>query len=72
MGKQRPGNGSTAWELKTKKVASEWMDAGHAVWFRSMFSEFVTAMDQKEYVGRSALDALRCIELHRHRLRVRQ
>jgi predicted dehydrogenase len=53
----------TAWEMKTKKVASEWMDAGHAAWFRSMFGEFVTAMDQRDNVGRSAIDALRCIEL---------
>jgi predicted dehydrogenase len=56
-------SGRTAWELKTKKVASEWMDAGHAVWFRAMFGHFVAAMDAKEYVGRPALDALRCIEL---------
>lgn len=53
----------TAWEMKTKKVASEWMDAGHAAWFRSMFARFTTAMDQKDNVGRSAVDALRCIEL---------
>jgi predicted dehydrogenase len=53
----------TAWEMKTKKVASEWMDAGHAAWFRSMFTRFTTAMDQKDNVGRSAIDALRCIEL---------
>ena len=66
MGERRAGSATTdrtAWEMKTKKVASEWMDAGHAVWFRSMFTEFVTAMDQKDYVGRSAIDALRCIEL---------
>jgi predicted dehydrogenase len=55
--------GRPAWQLKTKKVASEWMDAGHAAWFRSMFGSFVTAMDEKEHVGRPAVDALRCIEL---------
>jgi predicted dehydrogenase len=55
--------GRSAWEMKTKKVASEWMDAGHAIWFRSMFGQFATAMDQKECVGRAALDALRCVEL---------
>lgn len=57
------GAGRSAWEMKTKKVASEWMDAGHAAWFRSMFVQFTAAMDQKEAVGRAALDALRCIEL---------
>ncbi|MDB4934214.1 MAG: oxidoreductase [Labilithrix sp.] len=55
--------GRTAWEMKTKKVASEWMDAGHAAWFRSMFRNFATAMDEREHVGRPAMDALRCIEL---------
>ena len=55
--------GRTAWEMKTKKVASEWMDAGHAAWFRSMFGQFATAMDRNEHVGPSAVDALRCIEL---------
>jgi predicted dehydrogenase len=57
------GAGRTAWEMKTKKVASEWMDAGHAAWFRSMFGQFATAMDRNEHVGRPAMDALRCIEL---------
>jgi predicted dehydrogenase len=64
MGESRPhgGTGRAAWEMKTKKVASAWMDAGHAAWFRSMFERFEAAMDQKEHVGRSALDAIRCIE----------
>ncbi len=56
-------DGSTTWELKTKKVASEWMDAGHAAWFRSMFAQFGTAIDHNDFVGRPALDALRCIAL---------
>jgi predicted dehydrogenase len=55
--------GRTGWEMKNKKVASEWMDAGHAAWFRSMFCHFATAMDENEHVGRPAMDALRCIEL---------
>jgi predicted dehydrogenase len=59
----RDSSGRHAWELKTKKVASEWMDAGHAVWFRSMFEDFASAMDRREVNGRPALDALRCIEL---------
>jgi predicted dehydrogenase len=54
---------STAWDLKTKKVASEWMDAGHAGWFRTMFPEFVTAMDRREIIGKPAQNALRCLEV---------
>ncbi|CAN5924476.1 Gfo/Idh/MocA family oxidoreductase [soil metagenome] len=65
MGEPHAGNppGRHAWELRTKKVASEWMNAGHAGWFRSMFADFAAAMDRKEYVGRPAIDALRCIEV---------
>lgn len=55
--------GRTKWEMKTKKVASEWMDAGHAPWFRALFAQFALAMDRGDYVGRSANDALRCIEI---------
>lgn len=56
-------SGRSAWEMKTKKVASEWMDAGHAAWFRTMFLQFEGAMDQRDFIGRPAIDALRCIEL---------
>jgi predicted dehydrogenase len=65
MGEPNASNapGRHAWELRTKKVASEWMDAGHAGWFRSMFGDFAAAMDRKETVGKPAIDALRCIEL---------
>ena len=52
-----------SWELKKEQVASEWMDAGHSVWFRSLFEQFKTAIETKEYVGREAKDGLRCIEL---------
>ncbi len=51
------------WELKKEQIASEWMDAGHSVWFRSLFEQFKTAIESKEYVGREAKDGLRCIEL---------
>jgi predicted dehydrogenase len=64
MGESSNGaNGRHAWELKTKKVESRWMDAAHAAWFRSMFRQFVIAMDRRECIGRPAIDALRCIEL---------
>lgn len=44
-------------------IASEWMNAGHAEWFESMFQDFSTAVDRRDYAGRPAQDALRCIEL---------
>jgi predicted dehydrogenase len=63
----RDVNGAVAkkvtWELKKEQIASEWMDAGHSVWFRSLFEQFKGAIESREYVGREAKDGLRCIEL---------
>ena len=56
-------NARVAWEMKKEQVASEWMDAGHAVWFRSLFGDFARAVEQKYYVGREAKDSLRSVEL---------
>jgi predicted dehydrogenase len=52
-----------SWELKKEQIASEWMDAGHSVWFRSLFDQFKNAIESREYVGREAEDGVRCIEL---------
>lgn len=57
------GHKKVTWELKKEQIASEWMDAGHSVWFRSLFDQFKGAIDSKDYVGREARDGLRCIEL---------
>jgi predicted dehydrogenase len=51
------------WDTSSKKIASEWMDAGHSIWFQSMFEEFGQAIDRRDYVGRPAEDAFRCVEL---------
>jgi predicted dehydrogenase len=61
--RERGGAKKVSWELKKEQIASEWMDAGHSVWFRSLFEQFKTAIETKEYVGREAKDGLRCIEL---------
>src|SRR5262249_8806515 len=57
------GAGRVAWELKKERIASEWMDASHVTWFRSLFAQFSAAMDGHDFVTRDAEDALRCIEL---------
>jgi predicted dehydrogenase len=51
------------WEMKKEQVASEWMDAGHPVWFRSLFDDFARAVEKHDYAGREAKDSLRCVEL---------
>jgi predicted dehydrogenase len=52
-----------AWEARKESVASEWMDAGHAVWFVTLQDQFAHAIAAGEHAGREAEDSLRCIEL---------
>ncbi len=49
-------------ELVRDKVSSHWMDARHAAWFRTLFAEFASAIDQGEWVGADLRDAVRCVE----------
>lgn len=51
------------WTRTQQEIPSEWMNAGHDEWFDSMFGDFITAIEKKDWVGRPAQDALRCIEL---------
>jgi predicted dehydrogenase len=50
-------------KVEKKSIASHWQDASHAKWFDSLFSEFVTAIDQGDFAGRHAQDALACIDV---------
>jgi predicted dehydrogenase len=60
---QKRADGTVAWEVQRERIASDWMDASHTIWFRSLFEQFVTAVDAGEWVGREAETALRCVEL---------
>ncbi len=60
---QKGADGSVAWEVQRERISSDWMDAGHSIWFRSLFEQFVTAVDTGDWVGHEAQTALRCIEL---------
>jgi len=55
--------GRVGWEKKTESISSNWMDAGHAAWFASLFTRFLEAIESKDYAGREAKDSLACIEL---------
>ena len=57
------GRGHATWELKKQRVASEWMDASHVGWFRSLFEQFAAAITRDEFVGKETEDSVRCIEL---------
>jgi predicted dehydrogenase len=56
-------SGPVMWEMKTQKIASEWMDASHVGWFRSLFDQFADAIDRGEFVGKELESSVRCVEL---------
>ncbi len=55
--------GPVTWETKKQKIASEWMDASHVGWFRSLFDDFAAAVDRDDFFGKETEDSVRCIEL---------
>ena len=57
------GSDQVMWEMKKQRVASEWMDASHVGWFRSLFEQFADAVARDEFVGKETEDSVRCIEL---------
>jgi predicted dehydrogenase len=57
----RQRNGMSVTEKRS--IKSDWMDASHAEWFASLFDRFGAAIDQHQYVGRDATDALECVRL---------
>lgn len=59
-----PASGArVTWERTRESVPSEWMDAGHSIWFSSLFTQFRAAVAAHDYAGREAKDSLACIEL---------
>lgn len=61
---QHPGEGGKInWERRNESVSSNWMDASHTVWFRSLLEQFAGAIAAKDFAGKEAENSLRCIEL---------
>jgi predicted dehydrogenase len=56
-------DGRTTWEMQRERVASNWMDASHVGWFRSVFESFASAIAHSDYVGLEALESYKCVEL---------
>ncbi len=50
-------------ETEKRSIRSDWMDASHAEWFGSLFDRFAAAIEQGQFVGRDATDALECVRL---------
>lgn len=57
------GNGPVVWETKKLRIASDWMDASHVGWFRSMFDQFARAITKNDFVSRETEQSVRCVEL---------
>lgn len=56
-------SGTPRWDVEKKAVRSDWMDASHVHWFGSLFGQFASAIERRDFVGKEANDALMCIEL---------
>jgi myo-inositol 2-dehydrogenase / D-chiro-inositol 1-dehydrogenase len=59
----RARDGRVVWSSERRQVASHWMDASHVAWFASLLSDFVVAIERREYVSKETIDGLRSIEL---------
>ncbi len=55
--------GAVAWDFERSTISWNWMDASHVTWFDSLFTQFATAIEQGEWVGKEAKEAYRCIEI---------
>jgi len=55
--------GALAPEVERMSVSSNWMDASHVTWFRSLLDQFGTAIATHDYVGTEAREAYLCVKL---------
>jgi predicted dehydrogenase len=56
-------NGDDARHVEKESIASDWTDASHASWFNPLFDEFRAAIDQGDFAGKEAEEALLCVQL---------
>jgi predicted dehydrogenase len=49
--------------VEKRSVASHWQDASHVQWFDSLFTEFRSAIEARDFAGRHAEDAFQCIQV---------
>jgi predicted dehydrogenase len=56
-------DGMPHWQLKKRRIASEWMDASHVGWFRSMLGQFAEAIATGDLVSPETEASVRCVEL---------
>jgi predicted dehydrogenase len=59
----RSSRSGEMWERQRQRIPSEWMDASHVGWFRSLFEEFAEAVRTSNFVSRETESGVRCVEL---------
>jgi len=55
--------GAIEWAVSRRSIASDWMDASHVQWFKSLFNEFFDAIREDNFVSEQTISSFRCIEL---------
>jgi predicted dehydrogenase len=58
-----PTGAPATWETTKHKISSDWMDASHVGWFRSLFNQFATAIAEDDFFGKELETSVRCVEL---------
>ena len=56
-------DGKQVFHTTRESISSDWMDASHVKWFRSLFDDFAGAIARGDYAGKEAQVSLRCVEL---------
>jgi predicted dehydrogenase len=54
--------GALAPEVERLNISSNWMDASHVTWFRSLLDQFRTAIETNDYAGSEAHEAYLCVK----------
>jgi predicted dehydrogenase len=52
-----------AWKFERESISSDWMDSSHVTWFNSLFDDFKSAIERREFVGQEAREAFLCVQL---------
>ncbi|GAC1351649.1 MAG: Gfo/Idh/MocA family oxidoreductase [Polyangiales bacterium] len=54
--------GAVRWEIEKQTIQSNWMDASHVTWFDSLLTQFKSAIQSGDFVGKEAQEAFLCIQ----------
>jgi predicted dehydrogenase len=57
------GSGDARWDFDRREIPSDWMDSSHVTWFNSLFDDFKSAIDRRDYAGKEAREAFLCVQL---------